>query len=785
MKFIRRFLTLFIILLVFVSHSQETSQEWMGYFSYNDIVDLTQGNGKLYAASENAVFIYDPLTNEIQTVTTIEGLSGDTISTVFYSEVYQLLVIGYENGLLQIYNEDENTVLSIIDIVNKVTIPPDAKRINQISAFNEFIYIASNFGVSVYNLERLEFDDTFFIGFNGTQIQVKETAIFDGFIYAACQDGNGLKKALLTSENLINFEEWVVIAPGNFLTVDATNTRLYTLRNDNAFLRVINDVLANVGAFNPTPEDIRSVENELLITQGSQLNVYNEDFQFQFQVIRNDYEDINSDTVFNVTTKIDNTLYIGTNNLGVLAFNENNLDMFTVIRPNGPERNSVFSIEADSKGVWVTYGIYSISYNPGAGDSFGVSHLEDDIWVNISGDSVFGAQDLNKIAVNPFNPNQVLISSFRDGVLEIVNDEPVTLFDQTNSGLESHVNPNNPNDISIRVAGATFDNQGIYWCLTGRSERPLKSYDPSTNSWMGFSFAEILPNPFTTEFGYDDIDVDNAGNKWLGGFKLGIVGFSADGELRSLNSEDSNMPSASVYGLAVDRRNQVWIGTNRGLRVLTNTSSFFNDPNPQVSSIIILEDGLAQELLFQQFITDIEVDGSNNKWIATADVGVFYVSQDGQETIHHFTKDNSPLPSNNVVDISINEVNGRVYLGTNKGLVSFDSGSSAPLESLENAFVFPNPVRPNYDFVEKKIKIKDISENVNIKITDISGNLVAEAESNTNLRNRGFNLEIDGGTAFWNGKNLSGTKVASGVYLVMLTDLDNLETKVLKLMLVR
>jgi len=77
------------------------------------------------------------------------------------------------------------------------------------------------------------------------------------------------------------------------------------------------------------------------------------------------------------------------------------------------------------------------------------------------------------------------------------------------------------------------------------------------------------------------------------------------------------------------------------------------------------------------------------------------------------------------------------------------------------------------------------SENVNIKITDIEGNLVAEAQSRTNQRFRGFNLEIDGGTAYWNGKNLANNIVASGVYLVMLSDLDSFETRAIKLMVVR
>ena len=104
---------------------------------------------------------------------------------------------------------------------------------------------------------------------------------------------------------------------------------------------------------------------------------------------------------------------------------------------------------------------------------------------------------------------------------------------------------------------------------------------------------------------------------------------------------------------------------------------------------------------------------------------------------------------------------------------------------MSDAYIYPNPVRPNFDTVRDKVKIKDISENVNIKITDIEGNLVAEAQSGINLRHRGFNLEIDGGTAYWDGKNLANNSVASGVYLVMLSDLDTFETKVLKVMIIR
>ena len=147
------------------------------------------------------------------------------------------------------------------------------------------------------------------------------------------------------------------------------------------------------------------------------------------------------------------------------------------------------------------------------------------------------------------------------------------------------------------------------------------------------------------------------------------------------------MPSSYVKSIAVDNNNHLWIGTVQGLRVLYNTSNFFDASVVTTQKIVILEDGIPRELLEQQYITDIEVDGANNKWVGTIGSGVFYFSPNGQQTIYHFTKENSPLPSNNINDISVNSVNGKVYFATDRGLVSFNTGSSSSSENFSNVFV--------------------------------------------------------------------------------------------------
>ena len=772
-----------ILLIPFILLSQDYSNSWKEYFSYNSINDVVLGNNKLYGSSENAVFSYDLTTHEINELTTINGLSGETITTLHYSETYGLLMIGHDNGLIEIAFDSNNEVLSVVDIVDKPTIPPNDKSINHFNEYNGLVYISTGYGVSVYDLEHLEFGDTYYLGTSGTQINVSQTTIFQDYIYVACQDGNGIKRALLSNPNLIDSQEWEQVTTGDFYAIQEFAGKLYAYRTSRHVFEVsINNTLTQLLQYADPPLDVKVFDGVLSVTTKNDNFTYLPDYVLITQV------NVNSTASTQFTSGVANqtSTFIGTVDLGVLATQLANPIEFEEIHPDGPLRNSPFSIQAGSNELWVTFGDYTLTYNPSPLRKWGISHLVEEDWINISQDSVLGARDLNAISINPFNTSQVFISSFNDGILEVNDNVPEVLYNEDNSGLESLVIANNPNLKSIRVSGTTFDNEGLLWSCTGRVEHPLKSYNPSTGQWQEYGFDDLIINPLTDEFGYSDIVIDQNGNKWMGGYKLGLVGVNAAGTIyKNVVSDEQNLPSSFISALAVDKRNQLWIGTIQGLRVLYNTSGFFEEENPEVSSIIIEEDGLGSELLFQQFVSSIVVDGSNNKWIGTFDTGLFYFTANGQETIYHFTKDNSPLPSNNILDLSLDSSTGVIYIATDKGLLSFFVGGSDTKDSLSNAFVYPNPVRPTFNITEEKVKIKDISDNVNIKITDIEGNLVAEAQSRTNLRYKGYNLEIDGGTAYWNGKNLANNVVASGVYLIMLTDLDNLETKILKVMVVR
>ena len=300
--------------------------------------------------------------------------------------------------------------------------------------------------------------------------------------------------------------------------------------------------------------------------------------------------------------------------------------------------------------------------------------------------------------------------------------------------------------------------------LVSKSLHVLKT----NGQWQGYTISAV-PNPQITSYGR--MVIDKNGTKWIANNRFGVTAFNEKYNNKSLEIDEAsgNLPGFDVRAIAVDNKNKLWIGTDVGLRVLQNVDSFITQNTLTTNSIIILEGGLAQELLFQQFITDIVVDGANNKWIGTNSAGVFYISSDGQQTFNIFTKENSPLPSNVINDIDINEITGEVFIATDNGMVSFKGTATSGAENLSNVVVYPNPVRPDY---QGFVAVTGLMNKSNVKIADIAGNLVHEAIS-------------EGGTILWDTKAFGKYEVASGVYMVFVSSDDGVETKVKKVMIVR
>jgi hypothetical protein len=313
-----------------------------------------------------------------------------------------------------------------------------------------------------------------------------------------------------------------------------------------------------------------------------------------------------------------------------------------------------------------------------------------------------------------------------------------------------------------------YDKDGNLWLTNALVDNGLKVLK-NNNIWQSYNLGAVIQNPKALHYG--NIDIDKNGTKWAATYSGGVLAFNEkyNNKFIIINEENGNLPNNDVRCVAVDNKNQLWIGTFKGLRILNSVDRFISETALTTTNIVIQDGDLAQELFYQQVIQDIKVDGANNKWVAIADAGVFLVSANGQITLRRFTKNNSPLPSNNVLDIEIDEVSGEVFFATDKGLVSFLGSATRGDDDLQNVYIYPNPVRPEYSGT---VKISGLMDKVNLKITDIEGNLVFETTSS-------------GGTVEWDTTAFGKYKVASGVYMVFVSSSDAAETTIKKIMIIR
>ncbi|MBZ4037355.1 T9SS type A sorting domain-containing protein [Flavobacterium sp. 17A] len=752
-----------LFLLLFQFSQAQNKLSWQGYFSFNEIKDLSESPTTVFVASENALFSKNIATNVLKTTTTVDGLSGQTISAVYYSETFKKTIIGYENGLMILVNETDGSILKVVDIINK-QLPTNLKKINHFMEYNGLVYVSCDFGIVQFNLNTSKFGDTYFIGDNGAEISVKQTALFNGFIYAATS--SGIRRADSANANLIDYNQWAIVNSGNWFGVETLDTELVAVNDSGYIHRFNSNTFVGFSQLPQAAVDLRAKNHNLFVTTASTVYVYNNQMVLNRQITNTQVLD--NTLSFNCATAVGDQLFIGTIEKGLFVSSLNNASTFENTTPAGPLRNNIFSLDATSNVLWAVYGDYDTSYNPYPLDSYGISKYNVSGWMNIPYSEVFDAKSITRITVNPFNEKQVFASSFYSGLLKIENDVTTLLYNEKNSGLES-ITTEGPNYIDVRINATAFDKTGNLWVTNSRVKDGLKVLK-TNGQWGSYAMTSILDNAEAGSF--SSIVVDRNNVKWMGTYRDGVVGFNETNNTFkkiTFGTDAGNLPVADVRSIALDTKNQLWIGTIKGLRVLSNVGNFQTESQLKANPIIIMEDNLAQELMYEQFITSIVVDGANNKWIGTADSGVFMVSPNGQETKYHFTINNSPLPSNVVNDIKINSKTGEVFIATNKGMISFNGVATAANDNLNNAYVYPNPVRPNYTGT---VKVAGLIDKANVKITDIEGNLVYEITSS-------------GGTIEWDTTAFGKYKVASGVYMVFISAQDGGETKVKKIMIIR
>ena len=771
------FSLLILLFSLVISAQTDYSASWEDFYSYNNVKDFTKVDTIIYALTDNAIFTYDVLSGEINKFSSIQGLSGETTSAIYYNETFRRVVIGYENGLVEVIDDDGSITISS-DIVNFNQ--SGEKSINHISEFNNKLYLSTPFAVVVYDIENLEFGDTYFIGNNSSSVKINETIISNNVIYAATEVG--IFKADITSNLLIDFNNWQQLFNGRDFKGVVFLDGLYIIENSILFT-FDGTNLTEEKIFTKEIKNIKSTTTNLCISLEKEAKIYDSSMNLVQEFTPN----LEYDYTLNTAFFEDDIAFLATKEFGVLETTISEPTTYLEIHPDGPLSNAVFSITAQNNNFWVVYGGYDSTYAP-SNNKQGFSHFNGESWINTKYDSNFPITDLNHVTIDLNTENKVYISSFGStenimseatgGLLVVENNEVIEFYNHENSTIED----TNLSDsrVTIRVSGTAFDDLGNLWVTNIAGSNELKKFS-NIQEWSSIDLSSLTTNKIA--IGLTEVAVDRTNSIWIGSRRNGAYVYNENGSRKKAliaTPNEGNLPDLNVRTIAVDRSNRIWLGTKSGLVVYSNASGVFDEVATNAQPVVINgdENGFGDRLLGDQTINSIVVDGADNKWFGTDSGGVLCTNPSGQTTIAIFSKKNSPLPSNRILKISADNAAGKVYFATDKGIVAYNSNVVPFGDVLEAVYAYPNPVLKNHETVTIDGRNgTHLPKGTNVKILDVAGNLVHE----TNVIE---GQELQGGKVVWNKRNLAGNKVASGIYIVLLSNDDASETAVTKIAII-
>jgi hypothetical protein len=748
--------------------------KWRTHLAYNIVTQIAQSDNKIYAISEGALFSIDKNDGDMEFYSKMSGLNDTQVASIDFDKANNQLLIVYNNGNIDIMHSAG--VNNIPDLRNKQI--TTSKNINHIFFRGSMAYLSTDFGIMLLNMAKREIADTYIIGPNATEIKVTGTTIHNNRIYAITS--NAIFSADANNPNLVNFEFWTPESglpdQGEFQSMFSFGSKLILLRNGKLFMQesdlswkqLLSDVKLSA---------CRISNGKLIVNTDSEV-VYVLDEKFKDTSYAMSISPfIEYDSLFDV-------FWVGAGNQGVISykFRSGGGKETQAFKPPGPAVNIPWDITfAGEKMFMVNGGRFAAQYNRHGVVMIYENGVWNNLWARDVADPFTGiyALDFMNVAVNPKDNNHFFVTSYGTGLYEFKNNELLKWYNTTNSPLFNIV-PSQPTNY-IRLDGAVFDKDGNLFLANMDTGNAIKILT-SNGVWKQLNFASSSQETL----GKIIISNQNPNQKWVPSVRKrpGIFIWDDNGTLDD-QSDDKNifysrfddpdnvgsfLTPSFIFSIAQDKNGVVWLGTDIGPLLFYNPNRAFDTGYTCSRVKIPRNDGTGQAdyLLQNERIRAIAVDGANRKWLGTESSGLYLMSENGQETIYHFTKDNSPLLSNFIMSLNINPVTGEVFVGTSAGLISFQSDAAEASSTFKDVYAYPNPVRENYNGI---ITITGLVAKTQVKITDVNGNLIYQTVSN-------------GSIATWDGKDLNGRKVSSGIYLAICASEDGTQSAITKIMVI-
>lgn len=754
-----RLLTTLLMCLLCAQISAQLSLpqgSWHTFVSHRQGRDVASRGSEVYAVTDAGLYFWNSETGESRAYTRLDGLSESSPQLIYYSEAHDYFFLSYASGRINYFRE-AGDFKSIPDLF--IEEGRTSNNINEIYAHGPFVYFATDFGVVAYDIAENETRESYTeIGGAEAQRKTNSARVHEDRIWVVSEDF-GLYSAPLDARNLQDPVFWrkedgangLPEGAGRFLAL--ARGSLYVEIDGLIYMRdeATETWLPLLGRYQEWGVNHMEGNDQALFVKAA-FNI------FRFEGVE---EVLPWVWVTNQPRRLDpqdnDRLYIAEGGVTLQAIDYAN-DTLLFQNEEGLPNNKAQDIAIENGQLYVgpdaTANNFSASF-----DRSGIYYmnLDEREWRVLNAengglDSVRCNTSIGFIHFDAPN-NTAYMSSFDYGINVLRDGELVGIYDTLNSCLTGvERNPNGTYDF-IRPVGIDVDARGNLWVALDDAARSLTVFTADSAC-----YAYDLPE--TPDDNSRGLEIDDFGYIWVPVRQQGIVLIDPNGTPET-NADDVStrvsteqgrgaLASGNVNVVKKDLEGAVWAGTATGVSVFYNPSGLLYGGGGDAICPVYNQRCLLQE----EEITAIAVDGANRKWFGTSGGGVFLFNAEGNEQIHAFNTENSPLLSDFILDIDIDDRTGEVFFATENGIISYVSDATEGRPDNSKVTAYPNPVFRDY---RDNVVIRGSANDSYIRITTASGQLVRE-------------LRSSGGLTLWDARDARGSRVSPGVYFILLAD---------------
>lgn len=750
---------------------------WKTYLSYNNTNSVEESNDQVFVVAEGSLYTYGKEDNSIKQYYKGNGLNDNTISLIRYNKQTKSLLIIYDNSNIDILEGGVATNLPYLSTSTSIR----DKQINSVLVHDEYAYLSTVFGIVVINMAKKEIKDTYKLSLN-----ITSCAIQNGNIYASTTNKAEVSSGIIYAslkENLLDKANWKPYGLSNLSdshTISAIasfkNTLFYLVSQQGIFYENNGELSRIINS--STLKYMKVIGEKLACIDNSRVFIVSDTQKFdQINLSINDISTYQADKY-----------WIAEGSKGLRSIQRKGSNSFEALNEpiilDGPYSNSAFDIVCKNDKVYMIIGGKDLLNGKRFDKGGYILTYDYDKWSFIDPKEAQkklnlprNPRDYTSIAVTTDDSNDEIVyaSSMGDGVIQYKNGTPVQSYNEKNAFKET---AGGYGSGYCYIDGLAFDKNGNLWMTSSEVNHAVLVLDKA-GAWHRLDI-EQLRGVYTI----NDILITSTNDKWIyvprNTPKLVMIPNSesldevSSYEFTTLIDTDGKELTPSNYTcVAEDKDGYIWVGTNRGAVYFTKPriSSAEDKAATRCTRVKYTneETGNLAYFLDNVVVTTLKVDAGNRKWIGTKGNGVYVLDNDNETIVYQFNTTNSPLLSDNIYDIEINDKTGEVFIGTDKGLNSYQGEASEGKSDYSEIYAYPNPVRPEH---MDKVTIVGLMDNSNVKITDLNGNIIYQTKSL-------------GGQAIWNCRNANGSRVATGVYLVLASTEEASESVVTKIIVVK